>query len=97
MTIARGFSSDVCGAASIDRRLARDVRGVRGVDSMRILHLSTHDIRGDAARSAFRLHTALRRAGLDSTMLVAHRDSRDPTVTGLMQSSDFATRLRRRW
>ena len=48
---------------------------------MRILHLSTHDIRGGAARAAFRLHRALRRAGHDSTMLVAHRDSNDPTVT----------------
>ena len=64
---------------------------------MRILHLSTHDIRGDAARAAFRLHRALRRAGDDSTMLVAHRASRDPTVTGLMRSRDLATRLRRRW
>jgi glycosyltransferase involved in cell wall biosynthesis len=64
---------------------------------MRILHLSTHDIRGAAARAAFRLHTALRRAGHDSTMLVAHRDSRDPTVTRLMRSMDPVTRLRRRW
>lgn len=62
---------------------------------MRVLHLSTHDIRGGAARAAFRLHRALRRAGHDSTMLVAHRDSRDPTVTRLMRSMDLATRLRR--
>lgn len=62
---------------------------------MRVLHLSTHDIRGGAARAAFRLHTALRRAGHDSTMLVAHRDGRDPTVTRLMRSMDLATRLRR--
>jgi glycosyltransferase involved in cell wall biosynthesis len=63
---------------------------------MRILHLSTHDIRGGAARAAFRVHTALRRAGHDSTMLVAHRDSDDPTVTALVRSMDLSTRLRRR-
>jgi len=64
---------------------------------MKILHLSTHDIRGGAARAAFRLHTALRRLGHDSTMLVAHRDSDDPTVRALVRSKDLATNLRRRW
>jgi glycosyltransferase involved in cell wall biosynthesis len=64
---------------------------------MRIVHLNTYDIRGGAARAAFGLHTALRRAGHDSTMLVAHRDSNDPTVSTLVRSTDFATHLRRRW
>ncbi|HSL04584.1 MAG TPA: glycosyltransferase family 4 protein [Nitrospiraceae bacterium] len=63
---------------------------------MRILHLSTHDISGGAARAAFRLHTALRGLGHASTMLVAHRASDAPTVTALVRSQDFATRLRRR-
>jgi len=63
---------------------------------MKILHLSTYDIRGGAARSAFRVHMALRRLGHDSTMLVAHRDSDDPTVTALVRSTDLATRLQRR-
>jgi glycosyltransferase involved in cell wall biosynthesis len=64
---------------------------------MRIVHLSTYDLRGGAARSAFRMHTALRRLGHDSTMLVAHRDSDDPSVTTMARSTGLATRLRRRY
>jgi glycosyltransferase involved in cell wall biosynthesis len=63
---------------------------------MRILHLSTHDISGGAARATFRVHTALRSLGYESTMLVGTRRSNDPTVTALVPSRDFATRLRRR-
>lgn len=61
---------------------------------MKILHLGTNDIKGGAARAAFRVHTALRKLGYDSTMLVANRDSDDPTVTAFAPSRDFATRLR---
>jgi glycosyltransferase involved in cell wall biosynthesis len=63
---------------------------------MKILHLSTNDVAGGAARASFRLHWALRKQGYDSTVLVAHRDSDDPTVTALVRSTDLATRLRRR-
>jgi glycosyltransferase involved in cell wall biosynthesis len=63
---------------------------------MKIIHLSTHDNSGGAARSAFRTHTALRRGGYDSTMLVAHRHSDDPSVTAIVPSTDFFPRLRRR-
>ena len=37
---------------------------------MRIVHLSTSDANGGAARAAFRVHTGLKRLGHDSTMLV---------------------------
>jgi glycosyltransferase involved in cell wall biosynthesis len=63
---------------------------------MKILHLSTNDIAGGAARASFRLHWALRKQDYDSTVLVAHRGSDDPTVTALVRSTDLATRLRRR-
>ncbi|HSV14047.1 MAG TPA: glycosyltransferase family 4 protein [Tepidisphaeraceae bacterium] len=63
---------------------------------MRILHLSTSDTSGGAARAAYRLHTGLRRLGHDSTMLVLKRTSGDPSVNGLRWSTDFATRFRRR-
>ena len=42
---------------------------------MRILHLSTADIGGGAARAAFRLHTGLQRLGHQSQMLVLKRTS----------------------
>ena len=50
---------------------------------MKVVHLSTFDIQGGAARAAYRLHTALREIGVDSHMLVCSKLSDDPTVTGL--------------
>src|SRR3954468_18530169 len=63
---------------------------------MRILHLSTSDTSGGAARAAYRLHTGLGRLGCDSTMLVLKRTSGDASVLGLRWSNDFATRFRRK-
>jgi glycosyltransferase involved in cell wall biosynthesis len=42
---------------------------------MKVLHLSTTDIQGGAARGAFWLHTALRRCGVDSHILVDRKYS----------------------
>ncbi|WP_375503176.1 glycosyltransferase family 4 protein [uncultured Nostoc sp.] len=47
---------------------------------MKILHLSTHDIAGGAARAAYRLHTGLQDIGLESQMLVQEKSSNDKTV-----------------
>ncbi len=47
---------------------------------MKILQLSTHDIRGGAARAAYRLHEGLQTIGVTSTMLVQRRHGTDPTV-----------------
>ncbi|GAB1545069.1 glycosyltransferase family 4 protein [Scytonema sp. NUACC21] len=47
---------------------------------MKILHLSTQDIGGGAARAAYRLHKGLQYAGLDSQMLVQEKLSNDKTV-----------------
>ncbi len=48
-----------------------------------ILHISTSDISGGAARAAFRLHRGLQdSAGFDSLMLVQFKDSDDNTVIG---------------
>lgn len=49
---------------------------------MKVLHLSTHDISGGAARGAYWLHQAMVQAGIDSTMLVAHKKSDDFSVLG---------------
>ena len=47
---------------------------------MKILHISTHDISGGAARAAYRLHTGLQDIGLESQMLVQEKYSNDKTV-----------------
>jgi glycosyltransferase involved in cell wall biosynthesis len=47
---------------------------------MRILHLSTTDIQGGAARGAFWLHKALRQQGIESSMFVDRKYSDDATV-----------------
>jgi glycosyltransferase involved in cell wall biosynthesis len=49
---------------------------------LKVLHVSTSDHHGGAARAAYRLHAALRGMGADSHMLVQHRLSDDPTVSG---------------
>lgn len=64
---------------------------------MKIVHLSTHDVAGGAARAAYRLHTGLRRLGHDSLMFVRQRHSYDPDVIAYRPASDLPTRLRRRW
>ena len=48
----------------------------------RILHLSTYDANGGAARAAYALHWAMVAEGLDSTMRVAVKTVDDPTVQG---------------
>jgi glycosyltransferase involved in cell wall biosynthesis len=48
--------------------------------SMRVVHLSTFESSGGAARAAHGLHVGLVAAGVDSRMLVAHRQSADPRV-----------------
>ncbi|HEU0046046.1 MAG TPA: glycosyltransferase family 4 protein [Nitrososphaera sp.] len=62
---------------------------------MKILHLSTFDVTGGAARSAYRIHSGLRRLGYDSQMFVAGRKSHDPTVTVFARSKRVLPRLER--
>ncbi len=47
---------------------------------MKVLIVSTGDIRGGAYRGAYRLHTGLRSVGVDSTMVVREKASEDPSV-----------------
>jgi len=62
---------------------------------MRILHLSTSDIGGGAARAAHRLHTGLLRMGIDSRMLVLKRNSLAPEIAKVKFYNDLPTRFRR--
>ena len=63
---------------------------------IRVVHLSTSDSSGGAARAAFRLHTGLRRIGVESSMLVEERKSGDEHVRAFRPPSDLLSRLRRR-
>ncbi|ULA65109.1 MAG: Glycosyl transferase group 1 [Nitrospira sp.] len=63
---------------------------------MKVVHVSTEDISGGAARAAYRLHTGLRMMGHDSSMLVVNRRSKDPHVTAFDASMDWASRIRRK-
>ncbi len=47
---------------------------------LRVLHVNTTDLDGGAARAAHRIHTAQRRIGVDSHMLVLRRRDADPFV-----------------
>lgn len=49
---------------------------------MKVLHLSTSDANGGAARGAYWMHKALQKAGIDSWMLAANKYTDDPTVIG---------------
>jgi glycosyltransferase involved in cell wall biosynthesis len=51
-------------------------------DYTRVLHISTHDAYGGAARSAQRIHRALADSGLASRMRVLHRATSDESVRG---------------
>lgn len=63
---------------------------------MKVVHLSTNDIKGGAALSAYRLHRGLVRTGHDSSMLVKHRSSQDPKVAEFVLPMDLGARWRRR-
>lgn len=57
---------------------------------MKIVHLSTSDLDGGAARAAYRLHQGLNRLGLTSQMLVRAKGSNDDQV---LSDSSWQTRL----
>jgi glycosyltransferase involved in cell wall biosynthesis len=82
---------------------AHFIRGDRKKDIMqylRILHISTGDFHGGAARAAYRIHRALFESGFDSRMRVLHRGTDDDRVSeGLPRSiaARLAEKLHRRW
>lgn len=63
---------------------------------MNVVHLSTNDVSGGAARSAYRIHTGLRSLGVDSTMLVRSRQSDDDSVAEVRPSAQLLGRMRHR-
>lgn len=64
---------------------------------MKVVHLSTYDLYGGAAKAAHRLHVALTAAGIDSKMLVRRRESDRADVAQPMgQIMKLWLRLQRR-
>lgn len=57
---------------------------------MRVVHVSSTDTVGGAARAAYRLHRALMESGTGSTMLVGKKFSADDEVAEVSPSSGFA-------
>lgn len=63
---------------------------------MNVIHVSTKDIRGGAARSAYRLHQGLQRIGWSSRMFVQDKTCPDQTVLRFKPPDSLVTRLRGR-
>ena len=62
----------------------------------KVVHLSTYDIAGGAARAAYRLHSGLRKAGVDSSMFVREAMTSDRSVITFEQTTTFCGRAKRR-
>jgi glycosyltransferase involved in cell wall biosynthesis len=62
---------------------------------MRVVHLSSYDINGGAARAAWRVHDSLRLVGAHSSMFVSMREGFDPQVEQYVPSTGPVARLRR--
>src|SRR5882762_2325883 len=58
----------------------------RAMASRTVLHISQSDALGGSGRSAYRLHSTLRRLGTTSRMLVGQRRTDDPDVRPLKRS-----------
>ena len=67
-----------------------------GHEALRIVHVSTQDATGGAARAAQRLHHGLLRLGHDSSMYVLKKHSDDPMVRSFELSRDPGTGAERR-
>lgn len=59
---------------------------------MRIVHFSTKDIEGGAAKAAHRIHTSLHNRGLDSKMYVLKKKSDDPAVFSVTRNHSLHSR-----
>lgn len=62
---------------------------------MKILHFSTDDIAGGAAKGTYRLHVALRDAGHISQIIVRNKQSDDKDVQQVPSISSWRSRFRR--
>ena len=63
---------------------------------MRVVHLSTFDVAGGAARAAYRLNAGLRQAGVQSSMFVREARTKDDSVITFEPTRSFLGRVERR-
>jgi glycosyltransferase involved in cell wall biosynthesis len=63
---------------------------------LKVVHVSTEEASGGAARAALRLHDGLRRLGADSTLFVEHRATDGATTRRFEPPRDPLSRVRRR-
>ncbi len=63
---------------------------------LRVVHLSTFDISGGAARAAYRLNTGLREAGVRSSMFVRDARTKDDSVVAFEPTRSVLGRVERR-
>lgn len=62
----------------------------------KVVHLSTYDLMGGAARAAYRLHSGLREAGVESSMFVREARNNDHSIIKYQPTSSFLGRVERR-
>ncbi|MEM6822059.1 MAG: glycosyltransferase [Verrucomicrobiota bacterium] len=64
---------------------------------MKVIHLSTSDHYGGAARAAYRIHQGLRNRGIDSTMKVIQKKWNDLSVSYHSPNGKGWHRIQRKW
>lgn len=67
------------------------------LDTLTVVHLSTYDVAGGAARAAYRIHRGLRGAGIQSVMFVREARSRDASIVTFEPTRKLLGRLGRRF
>lgn len=72
----------------------KDHTSPHGKSVVKVLHLATQDVGGGGFDAAYRLHTNMRDAGVDSAMLVYTKQSADEHVTGVYSRLTLFERLR---
>lgn len=63
---------------------------------MKVLHISSFDVVGGAARAAHKLHIGLRLIGVESDMLVLNKTSMSPNIFAYTKSKGLKTKITRR-
>lgn len=69
---------------------------VQGPLPLKVVHLSTYDVMGGAARAAYRLHSGLRAVGVESSMLVREARNNDQSIVRYQPTATFLGRVERR-
>ena len=64
---------------------------------VKVIHVACSDIAGGASIAAYRLHSGLRRIGVQSSMLVRSKSSHDPDVQVVRRDGSYVGRLSRGW